>query len=232
MHASTEEVEQELMELWSAVNKERTALEERRNARKHGRRARLAPIAEEAAPPPSGGADDGRWARLANTDDLDDEASALRPAGEPDSAAGDRGPSAVGSIPQPRATSFLKTFYHMLLDMRLVLEGPERGALLMALCLAFFNQAVASTALINYSPVLLSALGAHKPTLLSAAVSGAKLLGVVSGLMLVDGLGRRPLLLMGSALCTLSLAGLACADAVGTWWLVLIGMCCFIFSFR
>lgn len=46
MHASTEEVEKELLELWSAVSKEKTAVEERRNVHEDVRQTHVAPIGE------------------------------------------------------------------------------------------------------------------------------------------------------------------------------------------
>lgn len=93
---------------------------------------------------------------------------------------------------------------------------------------------MASTAIINYAPSLLASAGLApaRATLASAAVSACKLVGVVVGLVLVDRAGRRRLLLTGSVLCTLSLAWLAVADAVGSVGLLLAGMCLFVLSHR
>lgn len=105
----------------------------------------------------------------------------------------------------------------------------------MALFLAFFNQAVASTAIINYAPALLQEVGAggtRASTLASSLVSGAKLLGAVVGLALVDWVGRRRLLLAGSTLCTLALAGLAAAAALQGTVLLVAAMSAFVFAFR
>lgn len=113
-------------------------------------------------------------------------------------------------------------------------RGPDRRAFHLSLCLAFFNQAVASTAIINYAPSLLASAGLPpaRATLAAAAVSGSKLVGVVIGMALVDRAGRRRLLLAGSALCTLALTWLAVADAAASVGLLLSGMCLFVLAFR
>ena len=58
-----------------------------------------------------------------------------------------------------------------------VRRGPERRALRTACWLAFFNQAVASTAIINYAPTLMREAGlrsASAASLLTAAIGGSK----------------------------------------------------------
>jgi hypothetical protein len=65
----------------------------------------------------------------------------------------------------------------MLLDIWLISVGPERRAMRIALALAFFNQAIASSAIVNYAPRLLSSIGVAShmmATLLTAAITASK----------------------------------------------------------
>lgn len=65
----------------------------------------------------------------------------------------------------------------MLLDIYVVLTGPERRAVRMALWLAFFDQGCASTAIINYAPQVLEMAGIRDysdATLWSSAITAAK----------------------------------------------------------
>lgn len=191
-------------------------------------------------------------------------------------------------------------------------RGPEAGAFRMALWLAFFNQAFASTAIINYAPEVLrragvsshraaalftSAVGAskvgkagsqgrraaslgpawevswqgsgnlggaatyqphHQLTYLELctmnklalelscnidithrgservhnAAAGAQMVGVVLSFLLVDSLGRRPLLLYGSLGCAAAMGVLVAADWLSLVPFLVAGMCAFIFAFR
>jgi hypothetical protein len=54
---------------------------------------------------------------------------------------------------------------------------------------------------------------------------------VLLSLFLVDSLGRRPLLLWGSAGCAAALAALAAADWLALRSFLVVSMCLFIFSF-
>ena len=65
----------------------------------------------------------------------------------------------------------------MLADIKAVAQGEEKTAFNIALWLAFFNQATASSAIINYAPQLLRETGIHNETLatlLTSTVTGAK----------------------------------------------------------
>ncbi|KAL6777919.1 hypothetical protein ACKKBG_A16230 [Auxenochlorella protothecoides x Auxenochlorella symbiontica] len=254
LQTSTAEVEAELMALWSAVEKERTEVTARRERHAAARETRAAPIAQvdveaEAGSSPSHskwlplqGADpaevdlghatllqEGQESSsfVSPTEDLRREQAALNPSTAIEVAEGSLVVDADGQPP-----GFLRVSADMFLDVWLLPRGPDRRAFHLALCLAFFNQAVASTAIINYAPSLLASAGLApaRATLASAAVSACKLVGVVVGLVLVDRAGRRRLLLTGSVLCTLSLAWLAVADAVGSVGLLLAGMCLFVLS--
>ena len=129
---------------------------------------------------------------------------------------------------------FWKTLGTMVLDIRVIASGREKKAFWIALWLAVFNQACASTAIINYAPSLLqTAAGTSDSiaTFLTAAVAGSKLLGVVVSFFLVDTVGRRPLLLWGSAGAAAAMFVLAIADGLSITPLLVVGMCLFIFSF-
>lgn len=130
--------------------------------------------------------------------------------------------------------SFWRTLRDMIGDIHIVACGPERQALLMSLWLAFFNQAFASTSIINYAPQVLERAGVESHSaaaLLSSTVGGSKMLGVMLSFFLVDSLGRRPLLLWGSLGCSLSLVALAAADWLASQTFLVASMCSFIFAF-
>ena len=65
----------------------------------------------------------------------------------------------------------------MLQDIGLVMIGPERKAVWVAILLAFFNQGCASTAVINYAPTVLQGAGVRNyadATAWTAMITGAK----------------------------------------------------------
>ena len=79
-------------------------------------------------------------------------------------------------------------------------------------------KATASTAIINFAPSLLvsehsggSGLSGRDAVLLSTSIAVTKAVGVLAGLLLVDRVGRRPLLIGGAAGCTASMAALTLA---------------------
>ena len=132
-----------------------------------------------------------------------------------------------------------KTFWHtlcaMLRDMYAVVKGPERKAFAIAAVLAVFDQATASTAVINYAPeVLSSQLGItseRNAILYPAVIAVTKCIGVAIALALVDDLGRRPLLIGGGVGCGVALFGAAGAMGSGSVVGFLAALCLFIFSF-
>jgi hypothetical protein len=182
--------------------------------------------------------------------------------------------------PQPGLErTFLHTLLHVVGDVAAVARGPEGHALAVAGALAVFNQACASTAVINYAPAVLRREGllgggggggeqaaAGPPPLLlvdaaangtamppspplpspspssptdswalsiayPAAMAAAKVLGVAGSLLLVDRVGRRPLLVAGGAAEAAALlvaaAGLAAHSAPG----FMAGVCLFLLAF-
>ena len=78
---------------------------------------------------------------------------------------------------QNEQLGYWNTLWVMLLDIYVVLTGPEKRAVRMALWLAFFDQGCASTAIINYAPEVLEMAGIRDygdATLWSSAITAAK----------------------------------------------------------
>lgn len=133
-----------------------------------------------------------------------------------------------------RHVGFWQTLLQMMKSIYVVARGPERAAFRMALLLAFFNQAFASTAIINYAPSVLQHAGVESgaaASLFTALIGGSKLIGVILAFFLVDWIGRRPLLVWGSIGSALSLSICTPADWLDSHWFLTMGMCLFIFSF-
>jgi MFS family permease len=123
----------------------------------------------------------------------------------------------------------------MLCDIKAVAKGPERAAFGIACCLAVFDQATASTAIINYaSEVLANRMGVQDPSLAimyPAAIALAKVVGTLIAAVTVDKYGRKPLLVWGGVGCAVFLALTGVSLAVGSVALYLAALCLFIFSF-
>ncbi len=112
-------------------------------------------------------------------------------------------------------------------------KGGERRAFWTVMALAFFNQSCASTAILNYAPVVFESQGvaAANASFFSAVTGFSKLLGVTVSFFLVDRMGRRPLLIWGSVGSAMSLLVVALADALSSVSLMVSGMSVFIFFF-
>jgi MFS family permease len=123
----------------------------------------------------------------------------------------------------------------MLGDVYVVAKGPERRAFFMAVILAVFNQATASTAVINYAPEVLAAQlrvsSESNAILYPAVISLTKCVGVGIALSVVDDLGRRPLLIAGGLGCAVSLWAAAAALGAASVTGFLASLCLFIFCF-
>ncbi|KXZ50704.1 hypothetical protein GPECTOR_15g388 [Gonium pectorale] len=149
--------------------------------------------------------------------------------------------SGAGQAPSSGALgddrSFLAALVSLLGEVRDLARGPERRALWLALGLAFFDQAAASTAIINYAPSLLSRLARGMAgddggaMLYTVAIGGAKAVGVVTALLTVDRFGRRPLLIAGALASAAALAAVSVAAAGGSAPLLAGSMCIFTFCF-
>lgn len=80
---------------------------------------------------------------------------------------------------------FGQTLVEMVRDIYVLgLAGPERRAMTIALALAFFNQAIASSAIVNYAPEVLNSIGVSSPTTATALTSGVTLAKVPAPLCL------------------------------------------------
>ncbi|KAK9835166.1 hypothetical protein WJX81_002425 [Elliptochloris bilobata] len=282
---STAEVEDELLALWSSVEKDKAAAKEcvaaatgvvRRRRRRAGGRSAGDAAARRWKLWSSGA--DGRWQQLQESGApsegfrgsgmkalgahdsspralqraLSDPQSPLfrtlssvpqglppiRTRSNPEEMTTD---SDVGSIVKRTDTARLLQaapgFWHtqgtVLAAVWHVLQGPERRALILALVIAFIDQAMASTAVVNYAPEMLMRAGlpSSDATLWTSAIPGAKVLGVGITLLLVDSAGRRPLMLWGSAACTAALLLLAAGDWRQSPVLMLAAMCLFLLAF-
>ena len=121
-------------------------------------------------------------------------------------------------------------------SLRVSRDPRSRRAFRVASTLAFFNQACASTAVINYAPTILERAGTADrgdAVFFASGVSLAKLVGVGCSVVLVDALGRRPLLIYGSVFGAASLLVLAVAyeSSEDAAFASLLAMCSFMLAF-
>ncbi|KAJ9516639.1 hypothetical protein QJQ45_015194, partial [Haematococcus lacustris] len=161
--------------------------------------------------------------------------------GQGGSAAAAAGPAAPGvaggqvrACEPGRERNFGMTMVALLLDIYNVARGEERRAFAVACCLAIFNQATASTAIINYAPKLLQRMGgmsASGSMAFTFIIAITKVLGVSAGLLLVDTVGRRPLLIWGALGCCGAMCLATVAAGLGNAIAVLVSLCAFIASF-
>jgi len=124
---------------------------------------------------------------------------------------------------------------------RELVDGDERRAMRLVLALAWFNQMSASTSVINYSSRILRDVSSTSEDWSTSSVdmfnvyAGLivvfKTLGVLTSLTLVDELGRRPLLIYGSAFSAVGLTIASVGYGVSSVLLTLVGLCAFIFAF-
>ncbi|KAF5833593.1 hypothetical protein DUNSADRAFT_10045 [Dunaliella salina] len=132
-------------------------------------------------------------------------------------------------------SNFFKTQVNMLLDIYAVARGKEAKAFRLACLLAIFNQATASTAIINYAPTLLlrlsGSLSETTAQLFLAAIALTKVVGVGIGMCTVDRWGRRPLLMWGAAGCAVTMAAATAAYQGGSTLGLLACMCTFVLAF-
>lgn len=158
--------------------------------------------------------------------------SSLDLAGDPEVGGGHT--QNMARLQQETVLGFWGTAWQMIKDIGTVARGPESAAFRMALVLAFFNQAFASTAIVNYAPAVLLHAGVESgatAALFTSLIGVSKLVGVTIAFFLVDSLGRRQLLVWGSVGCTASLGLLVPADLLDSHWMLVLGMCAFILSF-
>lgn len=139
-----------------------------------------------------------------------------------------------GRVGGSNSKGFWATGLDMMKHILAVARGPESSAFAMILILAFFNQAFASTAIINYAPSVLQNAGVESgsaASLFTSLVGASKLAGVIIAFFLIDTIGRRPLLFWGSLGSSISLFLLIPGDYLDSHPILVLGMCLFIFSF-
>lgn len=233
LDASTARVEAELMELWSASEKEAATSGIARDPESTSLRGGAVEMVDR-----DGGVGDPRGAAL--DDDpgggargaLDDE----DPGGPPLVVVVSEKSSPLRSLALS-SRRFASSLRSVLRDSLRVSRDPRsRRAFRVASTLAFFNQACASTAVINYAPTILERAGTADrgdAVFFASGVSLAKLVGVGCGVVLVDALGRRPLLIYGSVFGAASLLVLAVAyeSSEDAAFASLLAMCSFMLAF-
>lgn len=127
----------------------------------------------------------------------------------------------------------LRTF----IDAKDILSGKvpaARQGLTLALAAAVLNQACASTSILIYAQKLLQTAGVQSQTAQDAQstiIIGAKLVGVILGLFLVERVTRKALLAAGGALSAMSLALLLVGMQLSSNVLLMTGMGCFVICF-
>ena len=162
--ASTAEVEAELMELWSAVEKEyHTDSRRRRRGAAAGRGGGGGHSSGGGRGEVGGGGGGGGGAiaaaRAGEGDVSDAMAGLAGDASTPtnnsvDAALDGDGDGDVGGL-----GGFFRTLLMMFKDIGGLFRGDERRAFTLALWLAFFNQACCSTSIINFAPKILERSG-------------------------------------------------------------------------
>lgn len=210
--ASTARVEAELMDLWSAVEKEKEARKVRRGGEEAGEIG-TSPTAVVRGADGDSRVDDVRADEDEDEDDL--------------SAASSQSGSFFSFLAALRAVTRDVAF---LLDPRCEDAKPFR----VAAALAFFNQATCSTSVVNYAPRVLQRVGMASrddAVLFASFVSFAKLAGVAAAIFAVDSLGRKPLLVVGSFGSAVAMLFLSVAYAARSAALTVAAMSAFMFAF-
>ena len=225
--SASDAVNYELMELWTSVERVNAEEEELRNKdRGPPRRSQGGESGGiDAHETNDQGASPGRMERVRLTSESASD-------GRSDQVGWDArrhllsAPTPYGSFPRS-----LKTVVSSMAELA---TGEERYPFWLAIGLAFFNQAVASTSIINYSSKVLEDAGVESDQLkivLSIVVMLSKGIGVAFGAFAIDRLGRRPLFIAGAALIALSMVGLFVAvRSLSAPWTV-ASMCAFMFAF-
>jgi MFS family permease len=224
--ASTARVEAELMELWSAVEKERDA-KASRNETATNFETRAAGldrngVTRNDTTEPDTVVFSPRLQETAvssdeeNDEDEDGSSGRIKKSGSIASFT-----AALGAVARDAA---------FLLDPRCEDSKPFR----VAAALAFFNQATCSTSVVNYAPRVLQRVGMESKddaVLFASFVSAAKLAGVAASMFAVDRVGRKPLLVVGSFGSGVAMVFLSVAYAARSAALVVAAMCAFMFAF-
>ncbi|GBF87486.1 inositol transporter [Raphidocelis subcapitata] len=236
--AALARAEQELERLKSSVDKDRhAALARRAQLMRRGGGAPGEGGASEATAGAQAAAVVDMRAAAGSKQQSDPAAAAAAAAAE--AALEQEGASDAHTVPlgghEPgREPWFVQTLVWMLADIVAVARGPERRAFVLAVVLAFFDQANASTSVINYMSTLLSqGMGVKMSSalLLPATVAATKVVGVTIATSLVDRVGRRPLLFFGGATSAAALFAAAGAVAAHSPAGVVVCMCAFLLGY-
>ena len=188
-------IELELLELWSAVEKELAANREALATQQRS--------LEDAA-----GAEETRTADNAG-------------------ATGKNDARGLGG----RRLSFCEGWRSMCDGWGVLCRGDERRAFRILLMIAAFNQLSASTAIINYGPRVLEVVGVRDhgtAIILSSSSAGMKLAGICVSLVLIDCLGRRPLLIGGGVAMCCAMFMLSGAVALESPDLTIASILCYV----
>lgn len=118
------------------------------------------------------------------------------------------------------------------MSLRRFFDGRYRRPILLAFLIAFFNQLSGINAVIYYAPRIFSLTGAEASASLLATVGvgAVNLIFTLVGLLLIDGAGRRKLMLIGSFGYIVSLGLVAYGFGTGQYALVLPSIFLFIAS--
>jgi MFS family permease len=229
--ASTARVEAELMELWSAVEKERDAKASRNETAtnlatrdRNGLDRNGVTLNDTTEPGTTAFAPRSQETAVSSDEENDEENDE-----DEDGSSGRTKKS--GSI-----ASFLAALGAVARDAAFLLDPrcEDSKPFRVAASLAFFNQATCSTSVVNYAPRVLRNVGMESKddaVLFASFVSAAKLAGVAASMFAVDRVGRKPLLVVGSFGSGVAMVFLSVAYAARSAALVVAAMCAFMFAF-
>jgi MFS transporter, putative metabolite transport protein len=97
------------------------------------------------------------------------------------------------------------------------LLGHAHRARVVFMCIFWSCQVVPTFAIFTYTPVLLEAFGVTDPNLGAALMSLWFIVGVLPAILLVDSIGRRPLLIIPFAIQAMVLAALPFVPPTRHW---------------
>ena len=119
-------------------------------------------------------------------------------------------------------------------DLKSLCKGRESAQFRTVLFLALVNQLCGSTSIINYASKIFVMSGVEdkgKRTLFTGFITLSKCIGVISGMYMVDRIGRRPILMYGSLSSAVSLLLLGISVHLSSPVLSVTFVCLFMFSF-
>lgn len=111
-------------------------------------------------------------------------------------------------------------------------EKGSRRKLLLALGCGLGHAMTATNTVLYYSRNILTRSGVEQPLLATLAVDATKLLGILTGVFIVEHVGRRNLLLFGTFFIVLGHVGIAISFQVHLPWLALACLGVFIYAWN